>query len=213
MAFLNDDIRKQITEIFEPMKKNVNIAVFVQESDCESCEDTKGYMEEMAELSDKLTLTVYDMNADAEKAAELNVEYTPAIVLLDENNKDLGIKYYGIPAGHEINSFITGVLEVSGAGEELPAELIARIEGIDKPVNIKVFVTLSCPHCPGAVAKAHKIALLNPLVNAEMVEANTFGELSNKFNVSGVPKIIFNDGADLVGNQPLEEFLSTIESL
>ncbi|OPL09714.1 MAG: glutaredoxin [delta proteobacterium ML8_F1] len=213
MAFLNDDIRKQITEIFAPMEKEVKIVLFTEETGCESCEDTKGYMEEMAELSDKLSLEVLDAQKEAERAKELKVEMVPAIVLLDEAGKDLGVKYYGIPAGHEINSFITGVLEVSGAGEELPGEIIERIEKINTPVNIKVFVTLSCPHCPGAVAKAHKIAMLNPLVNAEMVEANTFGELSNKFNVSGVPKIIFNEGPDLVGNQPLEEFLKTIEAL
>ncbi len=213
MAFLNDDIRKQISEIFAPMEKEVKIVVFTEESGCESCEDTKGYMEEMAELSEKISLEVLDAQKDAARAGELGVEMVPAIVLLDEAGKDLGVKYYGIPAGHEINSFITGVLEVSGVGEALPQEIVERIEKINTPVNIKVFVTLSCPHCPGAVAKAHKIAMLNPMVNAEMVEANTFGELSNRFNVSGVPKIIFNEGPDLVGNQPLEEFLKTIEAL
>ncbi|MCK5764242.1 MAG: thioredoxin family protein [Clostridiales bacterium] len=213
MAFLNDDIRKQITEVFAPMKKNVNIALFVKESGCDSCEDAQGYLEEMAELNDKISLSVYDFDVDVDKASELNIEMTPSLVLLDENNQDLGIKFNGIPAGHEINSFISGILEVSGAGEEFPKELVERIEKIDKPVNIKVFITLSCPHCPGAVSKAHKLALLNPNINAEMIEANTFGELSNKFNVSGVPKIVFNEGPDLLGDQPLEEFLSTIESL
>lgn len=213
MAFLNDDIKKQITELFAPLKKNVQIALFTKETECDSCEDTKGFIEEMAQLNDGLSLTLYDINADADKAKELHVEMTPAIVLLDENGKDFGIKYNGIPAGHEINSFITGILEVGGAGEELPADVVERIAKIDKPVDIKVFVTLSCPHCPGAVAKAHKIALLNENVRAEMIEANTFSEISQKFNVSGVPKIIFNDGADLIGNQPMEEFLSTIEKL
>lgn len=213
MAFLNDDIKKQITELFAPLKKDVQIVLFTKETDCDSCEDTKGFIEEMAALNDGLSLSLYDINTDSDKAKELHVEMTPAIVLLDENGKDFGIKYNGIPAGHEINSFITGILEVGGAGEELPAEVVERIAKIDKPVDIKVFVTLSCPHCPGAVAKAHKIALLNENVRAEMIEANTFSEISQKFNVSGVPKIIFNEGADLVGNQPLEEFLSTIETL
>jgi len=213
MAFLNDDIKKQITELFAPLKKDVQIVLFTKETDCDSCEDTKGFIEEMTALNDGLSLSLFDINTHADKAKELHVEMTPAIVLLDENGKDFGIKYNGIPAGHEINSFITGILEVGGAGEELPAEVVERIAKIDKPVDIKVFVTLSCPHCPGAVAKAHKIALLNENVRAEMIEANTFSEISQKFNVSGVPKIIFNEGADLVGNQPLEEFLSTIENL
>ncbi len=213
MAFLNEDISKQITEVFNTMKKNVNIALFLKGTECDSCDDTKGYMEEMAALSDKLSLDIYDIDNDSDKASEYNVEMVPSIVLLDEIKQDLGIKFNGIPAGHEINSFIAGVMEVADAGEELPAEMLERIKSIDKPVNIKVFVTLACPHCSGAVSKAHKIALLNPNVNAEMIEANTFGELSQKFNVSGVPKIVFNDGPDLVGNQPLEEFLSTIETL
>lgn len=58
--------------------------------------------------------------------------------------------------------------------------------------------------------KAHKLALESPLVDAEMVEAQTFYELSEKFNVSSVPKIVINDQYELVGNQPLEVFLQEI---
>jgi glutaredoxin-like protein len=213
MAFLNEDISKQIKAVFAPMKENVSIALFVDKTGCESCEDARGYMEEMAGLSDKISLSVYDVARDKEKAMEFGVELTPAIVLLDSENRNNGVKFNGIPAGHEINSFISGVLNVSGAGEELPEKMMQRIQSIDKPVNIKVFVTLGCPHCPGAVSKAHKIALLNPNVNAEMIEANTFDELSQKFNVSGVPKIVFNDGVDLVGDQPLDAFINAMETL
>ena len=76
-----------------------------------------------------------------------------------------------------------------------------------------MFVTLSCPHCPGAVAKAHQLAMLNEHVQGEMIEANTFQELSTKYNVSGVPKIVINDSIELLGDQPMEEFLNRIESL
>ena len=84
---------------------------------------------------------------------------------------------------------------MSGLDIKYPADVLARIQKIDKPVNIKVFITLSCPHCPGAVQTAHRLAMLNPNVKAEMIEANTFQDLSMKFKVSGVPKIIINDGA------------------
>jgi alkyl hydroperoxide reductase subunit AhpF len=72
---------------------------------------------------------------------------------------------------------------------------------------------MSCPHCPGAVQKAHKLAMMNKNVVGEMIEAQTFYELSEKYNVSGVPKIIINDTIELIGNQPIETFLSSIESL
>jgi alkyl hydroperoxide reductase subunit AhpF len=78
-------------------------------------------------------------------------------------------------------------------------------------VNIKVFVTLSCPHCPGAVSTAHSLAMLNDNIQASMIEAQTFQELSQKYKVSGVPKIIINEDYELLGNQPIDAFLSEIE--
>jgi len=213
MALLNDEIRTNLIEVFGKMKEEVTIAVFTKEDGCETCKDTLDFMKEIEEVGEKIKLEEYDMEKDSKKAEEFNVEMTPSIVLLDSEGKDNGIKFYGIPAGHEINSLITGIIEVSGSGEEMPDALRKRIEGIKNPVDIKVFVTLGCPHCPGAVAKAHKLALENENIKAEMIEAQTFSELSDKYNVSGVPKIVINEEHDLVGNQPMEKFLETIENM
>jgi glutaredoxin-like protein len=211
MKFLNEEIKKQLEEIFEPMKNEVTIALFTSKENCQSCEDTKTFVTEMAEINEKIKLEVYDLKADAELVETLQVKRTPAIVLLGEDRMDYGIQYNGLPGGHEINSFISGLLEVSGSGEELPKVFADRLAKIDKPVDIKVFVTLGCPHCPGAVSKAHKLALENPNVRAEMIEAQTFSELSDQYNVSGVPKIVINETEELVGDQPLEMFLDAIE--
>jgi glutaredoxin-like protein len=213
MSLLNEEVKGQLKEVFGGMKNEVTIALFLGETGCDSCKDTKDYMEDVESLTEKINLEIYDIEKDSEKAKELNVENIPAIVLLDANKKDNGVKYYGIPAGHEINSFVTGVLEVSGAGEKLSDSLESQIKAIDKKVDIKVFITLSCPHCPGAVSKAHKLALMNENISGVMIEAQTFNELSNKFNVSGVPKIIINDKYELVGNQPIEKFLEEINKI
>lgn len=213
MSLLNEEVRGQLSDVFNGMENPVTIALFTKKEDCETCGDTKSFMEEVATLSDELTLETYDLDENVEKAKAFNVNKAPAIVLLDSDKNYKGVKFYGIPAGHEINSFVTGIMEVSGVGEELPDELLNQIKGIDKDVDIKVFVTLSCPHCPGAVAKAHKLALLNDRISGEMIEAQTFSELSQKFNVSGVPKIIINDEFELVGNQPLDKFLEEIDKI
>ena len=209
----NDDLSKQVKEIFADMPKAITIALFVDENGCQTCDETKSYMEEVAELGDKISLKIYDINNDAALAKEYNVEMVPSIVLLDSEGSYHGVKFNGIPAGHEINSFIPALLETSGLVSEVPEPLKSQIEGIDKNVNIKVFITLSCPHCPGAVQKAHKLAMMNPNIDAEMVEAQTFYDLSNKFNVSGVPKIVINDQYELVGNQPIDAFLSEIAKI
>lgn len=206
----NEDLSKQVKEIFGGMPNEITIALFIDDTGCQSCAETKGYMEEVAELGDKINLEVYDINRDAEIAKLYNVQMVPSIVLLDSNRQYHGIKFNGIPAGHEINSFIPALLETSGLESEVPSPLKEEIEGIDKDVNIKVFVTLGCPHCPGAVQKAHKLALMNEHIDAEMVEAQTFYELSEKHHVSGVPKIVINDQYELIGNQPIQAFLEEI---
>ncbi len=213
MALLNNEMKQQLKDILGQMKDEVTVALFTTEQQCETCKDTKAFMEEVAEVGEKIKLEHYDISVDDAKAAELNVSLTPSIVLLDKDGKNNGIQFNGIPAGHEINSFITGLIEVSGAGEELPESFMARLAKVDKPVHIKVFVTLGCPHCPGAVSKAHKLALENEFITAEMIEAQTFFDESNKYNVSGVPKIVINEDHDLVGNQPIESFMDVIESL
>lgn len=211
MKLLNDELRGQLKEVFNDLKNDITIAVFTKEEPCNTCDETVSFMEEIESISDKIHLKKLDIKNDADTAKSYGVEMVPSIVLLDKDEKFVGIKFNGIPAGHEINSFIPALLEVSGAGEKLPDSFNEKIESLKSPVNIKVFVTLSCPHCAGAVQKAHKLALESPMIDAEMIEAQTFGEISNKFNVSSVPKIVINDKYEFVGNQPLEVFLEEIE--
>lgn len=210
---LNQEVQDQLRSIFSELKNNLRIVLFTSEENCETCGDTLELITEISALSDKITLTTYDLKKDAAEAAKYDVTLSPSFVLLDKDDQYKGVKFNGIPAGHEINSFISALLEMSGAESEVPQNLVERIAKIDKPVNIKVFVTLSCPHCPGAVQKAHKLAMMNKNIVGEMIEAQTFYELSEKFNVSGVPKIIINDELELVGNQPIERFLEQIEAL
>ena len=44
---------------------------------------------------------------------------------------------------------------MSGVEFKFSDDVIKRIKA-DKPTDIKVFITLSCPHCPGAVQTAHR---------------------------------------------------------
>lgn len=153
MSLLNEQISEQLKEIFKSMKKEVTLAVFTQKSGCETCAETVTFMKEIEQLSDKIHFEEIDFDVEKERASAYNVQMVPSIVLLDADKKHQGVKFNGIPAGHEINSFIPAIIEVSGAGEVLPELLMTELKALTKPVNIKVFVTLSCPHCAGAVQK------------------------------------------------------------
>jgi len=213
MALFDDNIRKQLTQILDGLKNDVHVVFFSQEIECESCHDAHQFVEELCAINPKLKMRRYNLVTDAEKAAEYKVDKVPAVVMLDKDGNDTNIRFFGIPGGYEINSFLGALLEVSGERQELPEDILKRIQKIDKDIHIQVFVTLSCPHCPGAVITAHRLALENPKIKADMIEANTFVPLSIKYNVSGVPKIVINGEHELLGDQPITAFLDVIERI
>ena len=54
----------------------------------------------------------------------------------------------------------------------------------------------------------------SPMVQAEMVEATEFQELSNKYNVSGVPQTTINDGAaNITGAVPESNMLAELKRI
>jgi len=211
MAIFNDEIKQKLKETLINMKDNVNMLFFTQEYECRLCKDTNELVKEFSELTEKLSLTIFDFQNDADKVEYYNVDKIPCVVLLDKDNNDTGIKFYGPPGGYEINSFITAIYEVSGVKETLPDEILNRIKKINKKIHIQVFVTLVCPYCPAAVLTAHRLALENKNIRADMVEASTFPHLANRYSVQGVPKIIINEKHELVGAQPIKAFLDTID--
>ena len=195
------------------MQKKVQLVFFSQEIECQSCHDAHQFVKEIAALNDKLSMDVLNLVVDKDKAAQYQVDKVPAIVVLDEAGVDTGIKFYGIPGGYEINSFLGAILSVSGQKEALPDDLAKRISAISKPVHIQVFVTPSCPYCPAAVVTAHRLALENKNIRADMVESNAFVYLTVRYQVSGVPKIVINEKHELTGAQPITAFLDIIEKL
>lgn len=210
---LDSNLSQQIRDFLSPMQNPVSLVLFTQDGPCETCVETRQLLSEIAELSDKLTFVEKDLVEDIKDADLYGIEMTPSFVMLDHEGKYRGVKFNGIPAGHEINSFLSAILDMSGLDFGFDQKLIERIQKIKTPVNIKVFVTLSCPHCPGAVNTAHRLAMLNGNIEGEMIEAQTFYQMSEKYKVSGVPKIVINDKHELIGNQPIEAFLKQIERL
>ena len=213
MMFLNEAIQKQIREFIGVIERKVTIVLFTKEEPCDLCEETKQLIYEVKALNDKIEIVEKDFIKDVDDVTKYHIEMVPSFVLLDHEGTYKGVKFNGIPAGHEINAFLTALIEMSGVDFKLDPYFIERIAKINKPVNIKVFVTLTCSHCSGAVQKAHRLAMSSKFVEAEMIEAQTFYDLSEKYQVTGVPKIVFNDKFDIVGNQPMDAFLDQIDKL
>lgn len=172
------------------------------------CKQTRQLLEKVAGLSDKIELKIVDFKTDKETAAAYGIDKVPATAILGE--VDYGIRIYGIPSGYEYSALIEDIVDVSRRKTGLSDKTKEALKAVDKGVLIQVFVTPTCGYCTLAVRLAHQFAMESPFIRAEMIESTGFPELSNRYNVRGVPKIIINDSFSFEGAVPEEEFLENV---
>ena len=198
MSLIPDDKKELLKNEFNAkLEYPVKIVMFTQEIECRFCSDTRELVEELATLSDKITVEVYDFMADADKAKELKIEKIPALAIIGK--KDYGVRIYGIPYGYELQTLITAIIGVSTGKTDLSDKTKMILADVKAPVNIQVFVTLTCPHCPVAAAIAHKLAIESDMITAEVIDSSEFATLAHKYAVIGVPKIVINEKVEFVG--------------
>lgn len=207
---LENKIKNEVKKHLSALNKKVKIIYFTQEIECQFCKETRELVTEISELSENLNLEVYNFVTNKEVAEKYNVDKVPAIVLLDENGVDYGIKFYGIPSGYEFSSLLEDLLMLGTGNSKLPVNIENQVKQIDSPVHIQVFVTPTCPYCPRAVLTAHRFAFVNKNIKADMVEATEFPHLSNMYNVRGVPRSIINENDFIEGAVPDNMFLNKI---
>jgi glutaredoxin-like protein len=200
---------EEVKKRLEALESEVKIVFFKEALLCRTCGPAEDFFKEVSALSPKVKLEVYNRVTDTEKAAAYGVTLTPAAVI--EGANGARVRFYGIPAGYEFVSLLEALKNSAAPAQELQAETITAIGQLKAPVNIKVFVTPTCPYCPAAVVLAHKFALASPQITAEMVEATEFPELSAKYEVEGVPKMVVNEKTGLVGAQPEYALLKAVQ--
>lgn len=191
----------------------VKLVMFTQTIECQFCAETRQIVEEVAALSDKITVDVYDFVSDKSTAELYGVDKIPAIAIVrmeDGEETDYGIRFYGIPSGYEFTTIIEDIIDVSSGDSGLQPKTREAVAGIADPVHLQVFVTPTCPYCTQAVRLAHKLAMESELITADMVEAIEFPHLSNKYHVHGVPRTVINESTHQEGAVPEPMLLAKI---
>ena len=207
---LNDGLRSQLKGVLARLEKNVTLVSIVDESNSKSME-LRDLILDIADLDERVNAEVYNKGENVEVENKIHADKYPVVALLDSDKKYSGVKFHGVPGGHELNSFILAIYNLGSAGQQISEETLNNIKKIDKDINIKVCVSLSCHLCPDVVVSSQRIAIENEKVEAEMIDISNFKEIKDKFKVMSVPAIIVNDEQIYFGAKKIDEIINLIK--
>ena len=207
---LNDGLRAQLKGVLARLEKNVTLVSIVDESNSKSIE-LRDLILDIADLDERVSAEIYSKGENIEIENEIHADKYPVVALLDNNKKYSGVKFHGVPGGHELNSFILAIYNLGSAGQQISEDTLNNIKKIDKDINIKVCVSLSCHLCPDVVVSSQRIAIENEKVEAEMIDISNFKEIKDKFKVMSVPAIIVNDEQIYFGAKKIDEIINIIK--
>ena len=140
MPLISDDVAADLKVELAKLKDPVRLLVFSQALADPHSEQVKRLVEELAALDPKLTAESYNFVLDKEKADSLGIKRIPAIAVLGQE-KDYGIRLYGVPSGYEFGTLIDAILDVSQGTSVLSDETKQALAALDKNVHVQVFST------------------------------------------------------------------------
>lgn len=196
-SLFTPEIEAQLATVFARIQESLILELHLDDRPVST--ELKGYMNELATYTDKLTVT-----------AKEGGDHLPMVKVLRPDGTDTGLAFHGVPGGHEFTSFILGLYNAAGPGQPIDSALKARIEAIDRPVDIKIIVSLSCTMCPDLVIAAQHIAALSPNVNAHVYDLNHSPDLKEKYNIMSVPCFIINENTVHFGKKNIAQLLDII---
>ena len=210
-SLLDEDLRRQLGDVFSKLQQDVWLLSVVDTKN-EKCLELAALLKEMERLGEKVHVELFSPGENPSLEEDFtDGGHLPALGIYREGHVYTGESFLGVPGGKELNSLVMALYNTAGAGQPLEDKIKARIQAVDKPVNIQIFVSLACHHCAQMVISCLRMAALNPGIKAQMADANLFPDYVKKYGIERVPMTVINGSHTLMGGKSLEEVLDFIE--
>ena len=199
---LENDIKTQLQTYLQMLREPIVIAASLDES--ANAKEMKALIEEIAGMSDKITLVHEDDVRKPSFAIKRAATHKDAA-----NN--VGIRFAGIPMGHEFTSLVLALLQVGGHPLKLEAEKIAQIAALDEKFHFETYISLSCHNCPEVVQAMNLMAVINPNITHVMIDGAMYQDEVAERGIMAVPTIYLNGQEFGAGRMDLDEILPKLD--
>ena len=178
---LTKEILQALKGYTESMQKNLTFVV--QTGEHSKRAELVSFLSDIAGVSDKLNVEERDTQGQLRSAISF---------LLEADGQDTGIRFSGIPGGHEFNSLILAILHASGTELKVDDSVKSIVKAVKDELNFEVFISLSCHNCPEVVQALNQFALLNDNITSEMIDGGLYQNLISERDIQGVPSVYLN---------------------
>ena len=199
-SLFTPEMRQQLDTVFARMERPLQLVLFLDERPVSA--ELERFMTELAGMTEKLTVQVAERSVSSQEA--------PCVRVCLQDGTPAGLAFHGVPGGHEFTSFVLGLYNAAGPGQTLDEATRQAIATLNKPVAMKVLVSLSCTMCPDLVVAAQHIAALNPQVTAEVYDLAHFEQLKERYQVMSVPCLVLDEDQVTFGKKNIQQLLALL---
>ncbi|MBA15788.1 MAG: alkyl hydroperoxide reductase subunit F [Sphingomonas sp.] len=132
--------------------------------------------------------------------------------MIRRKGTDIGVRFAGIPMGHEFTSLVLALLQVGGHPSKAAQELIEQIQGIDGDYEFETYFSLSCQNCPDVVQALNLMSVLNPRIRHTAIDGALFKDEVDGRKVMAVPTVFLNGEQFASGRMDLEQIVARIDT-
>ena len=196
---LDANLKNQLKAYLEKVTQPIEITASLDATD--KSQEMLALLKDIAALSPHITLT--EEAADGERAPSFS---------LNRAGSDMGIRFAGIPMGHEFTSLVLALLQVGGHPPKADAAVIDQVRALDGEFRFETYISLSCQNCPEVVQALNLMAVLNPNVRHVMIDGALYQDEVNQRQIMAVPTIFLNGEIFGQGRMGLEEILAKVDT-
>ena len=195
---LDDNLKAQLKAYLERVTLPFEIEASL--SDSASSAELKQLLQDIAAMSDKITLRL-DGN-DARKPS----------FSLKRTGTEQSLRFAGIPLGHEFTSLVLALLWTGGHPPKVEQSVIDQIQGLDGDYAFEVYMSLTCHNCPDVVQALSLMSVLNPRIKTVIVDGALFQDEVNAREIMAVPTVYLNGQEFGSGRMTVEEIAAKLDT-